>query len=147
MDVKLNRTVYVCLRVCVQYLCSMCASVHLSVTGPHNRFIISSLKREKKTDSGCQLSVAEIHSLCVCVCVCAGTPLCVSTCVHLRVWCLPLCCLIAILSAGNQCAAHCRNGLSNFPVSGQPRYNGFAAKCLSCHQRTARQPGRLNTDR
>lgn len=46
----------------------------------------------------------------------------------------PLCCLIAILSAGNQCAAHCFNGLSNFPVSGKPRYSGFPEKCPSCHK-------------
>lgn len=81
------------------------------------------------------------------MCVRAGTPLYASTHVHLRVGCLPPCCLIAILSAANQCATHCRNGLSNFPVSGQPRYNGFSVKCLSCQKHTVRQPGRLNADR
>lgn len=47
------------------------------------------------------MPVAEILSVCFFV----------STCIHLHVWHLLLCCLVAILSAGNQCTTNCSIGL------------------------------------
>ena len=141
MDVKLNRTVCVC--VCV---CTECVYLSLSLWQVHIIGSSSLLsKGGKKTDSGSQLSVAD--TLCVCVRVCISV--CSSVCLYMcPSSCRPLCCLVAILSAGNQCVAHCRNGPSNSPpFQASQRHNGYTAKCLSCHQRTVRQAGRLNADR
>lgn len=117
---KVERRCWMCvcahvqMYACAQYvsLCSLWKED--TVIGP------SFLKREKHNDGGSREGLhrsvrAEAH-------LCVSLHMSISECDG----CL-LCCLIAVLSVGNRCAAHCRNGLSNLPVSGRARIQWFSS--------------------